>query len=356
MNLRTPLLLFGIFLALIAIFFALQFFGVQTPKERRETEKYLLASLHKGKDRFAIIPAADFTHVLIERVSDGKEEKIEFRRKASGDGKTAGPWEMVLPRKLRVSTRAVDMLIEQLVEAQKDVKAELEKDLSLYGLDKPTVTISLTRDVKDKEGNKTGTQTIRVSFGKTSPHKDDPLIYAVTSEDPDRPAAVPKSRVERALSTVHDFRDKDLLGSTLNVTGVRLAGQGRKPLELVKDKDRDWLFVEPKLGEADSRATDDLLFALSDIRVARNEDFVDDGPLDEAKLARYGLTPDKATAVATFRTKGSGDKETKETTLLIGTRLAGRGRLVGPRRRGRASGAGNGGLPERELLCPPGRG
>ncbi len=337
MNLRTPLILFGVLLVLIAVFFGLQFFGYQTPVERKETEKYLLASLRKGKDRFAVVPAADFTQVVITRTNlDGSTERIEFRRKPAEQGKGVGPWEMVAPRKVRVSTRAVDSLIEQLADAQKDLQADLEKDLSLYGLDKPSVVVTLTRDVKDKDGNKTGTQEIAVSFGKTSPHKEDPLIYALTSEAPNRPVAVPKNRVDRALGTVNDFRDKDLLGSAINVQGVRVAKAGSKPLELTKERDRDWKFVEPKYGDADSRAADALVNALSDIRVARNEDFVDDGPLDEAKLAKYGVTPERATATATFRVKSPTESTEKSSTLLIGQRdsehenrlLAGRGGLL----------------------------
>lgn len=337
MNLRTPLILFGILLGLIALFFGLQFFGYRTPVERKEAEKYLLASLRQGKEKFAVIPAADFTQVVITRTNaDGSTERIEFRRKPTEEGKGVGAWEMVAPRKVRVSTRAVDSLIEQLTDAQKDVQADLGNDLSLYGLDKPSVIVSLTRDVKDKEGKKTGTQEITVSFGKTSPHKEDPLIYALTSDAPTRPVAVPKNRVDRALGTVHDFRDKDLLGSSINVQGVRLEGAGKKPLELVRVQDRNWKFVEPKLGEADTRAADDLLNALSDIRVTRNEDFVDDGPLDDAKLAKYGVTPEKATAKATFRVKSPTDPAEKTTTLLIGQRdterdhrlLAGRGGLL----------------------------
>ncbi|MCS6976488.1 MAG: DUF4340 domain-containing protein [Gemmatales bacterium] len=323
MNLRTPLILFGVLLILIAVFFGLQFFGYQTPVERKESEKYLLASLRRGKERFAVVPAADFTQVVITRTNDdGSAERIEFRRKPSEDGKGVGPWEMVAPKKVRVSTRAVDSLIEQLADAQKDLQADLGKDLSLYGLDKPSVTVTLTRDVKDKEGKKTGTEELTVSFGKTSPHKEDPLIYAMTSEAPNKPVAVPKNRVDRALGSVNDFRDKELLGSAINVQGVRVAKAGEKPMELARVHNRDWKFVEPKYGEADTRAADDLVNALSDIRVARNEDFVDDGPLDEAKLSKYGVTPEKATATATFRVKSPTDTAEKTSTLLIGQRDA----------------------------------
>jgi len=322
MNLRTPLILFGVLLGLIAVFFGLQFFGYQTPVERKESEKYLLPALHKGKDKFATVPAADFSQVTIERTSgDGKPEVLEFKRKSSGEGKSAGAWELVGDRKLRISTRAVDNLIEQIADAQKDPKADLSSDLSAYGLDKPTAKVTLIRELKDKEGNKTGTETHVVTLGSTSPHKVDPQIYVLTSHSPKKPVAVAKNRLDRALAPLNEFRDKDLLGSSLNVTGVRLGGTSRKPLELSKSDGRDWRFVEPKIGDADPKSADDLVNALSGIRVEKNDDFVADLPPNDAKLAEYGLSEDGAPFVVTFKHKGD-SQGAQDVTLLIGQRDA----------------------------------
>lgn len=321
MNLRTPLILFGVLLGLVAVFFGLQFYGFQTPVERKEKEKWLLGSLHESKEKFARVPAADFTHVTIERTIDGKPEKLEFKRKPGPDAKATN-WEMVAPKQLRISSRAVDNLIEQFSDAEKDKKTELKADLAQYGLDKPTATVTLQRDLKDKEGKKTGEQTLVVHLGKATPQKTDPLIYATTSEEPKKAVAVPKNRVDRALGPLNEFREKELLGSTINVIGVRVAGAGRKALELEKPDGKEWKFKEPKLGDTDTKAADDLLNGLSGVRVEKNEDFVDDGPLDDAKLAKYGLADDKAAFAVTFRHKGDEPNTSKEDMLLIGARDA----------------------------------
>jgi len=60
---------------------------------------------------------------------------------------------------------------------------------------------------------------------------------------------------------------------------------------------------------------------LSTIKVERNEDFVEDGKLDAAKLAKYGLAEGKAAYTFTVRRKSPDNpKETVAETLLVGAK------------------------------------
>jgi hypothetical protein len=157
-----------------------------------------------------------------------------------------------------------------------------------------------------------------LSFGEEGPGKD-PIVYAVSSEAPKQPVAIKKNRVDKAFAALDDFRDKSLFGSSFDINGVSIAGANRKGLELQKENDRDWVYKEPKLGDADNQAVQDYLLAVTGIKVEKNDDFVADGKMDDAALAKYGLAEGKATYVVTTKRKSpENSKETITETLLIG--------------------------------------
>jgi hypothetical protein len=300
MNIKTTLILFGVLCLALGVFAILQIFEVLTPAELEEKEKYLLPSLN---DTFSKVKTEDFTRLSVERAAEGKDlaMRLEFEK----EGKD---WRMVAPAKVRTDSSAVTRLIDQLVTARKEKGAKLGKNLADYGLDQPRVTVTLYRG--DKETT--------VKLGQELPGKD-AVVYAVTSDAPKAPTAISKSSIDKAFASVADFRDKKLFGSSFDVQALRLAPAGQQAIEFEK-ADRDWRFKEPKLGEADAKAVDDLNLNVTGIAVEKTSDFIADGPFDDAALAKYGLTKDKANTIIIRRKSPDDAKKMVEETLLIGAR------------------------------------
>jgi len=300
MNLKTTLILFGVLVILLGGFALLQIFNVLTPEERKERERYLLASLH---DKYKPVDMKDFTRVVVERAgqSGGKDERFVFE-------KTGDDWKLTSPKSIRTDTSAVTQLVSGLMNAERIKYIELERDLGKYGLESPRVTVTLYR----------GDQETVVKLGDTGPEKD-PTVYVVTSDEPKQPTAVKKSAVEKAFASLDDFRSKRLFGSSFDVQGVRVAAAGKKAYEFEK-ADRDWKFKEPKLGGADDRGVDDLVASVTGISVEKTADFVADGPFDAAALAKYGLDKDKASAITVRRKSPTEPTKIVEETLWIGAR------------------------------------
>jgi hypothetical protein len=299
MNVKTTLILFGLLCVVLGGFALFQILGIKTTEEREHSSRYLVASFH---DKFKPVEAKDFTRVVVERTSkDGKAERFEFE-------KTGDDWKMVAPKAVRTDNSAVIQLVNQIMSAERVKYLDLERDLAKYGLEDPRVTVTLYR----------GDQETVVKFGDLGPEKD-PTVYALASDDAKQPAAVKKSAVDKVFAGLDDFRDKRLFGSSFDVQGVRVAAAGKKPFEFEK-VDRDWKFKEPKLGDAESRGVDDLVHDVTAIQVDKPADFVADGPFDEAALAKYGLSKDKASTITVRRKSPTEPTKTVEESLLIGVK------------------------------------
>lgn len=301
MNFRTTGILFGLLAAgLVTFFFVMR---MQTPAEREKAGKWLFPSLNDEKNA---AKTSDFTRVVIDRTGDKKEpEHLEFTRQGSF-------WRMAAPKTVRADASAVDRLIDQVAHAQKPSSPSKAKSASLgeYGLDNPAVKVTLYK----------GEQAFTLALGKQTEQKD-PLVFVASSEAPQTPVPITKSQLDKAFASVTDFRDKSLFGSSFDISALHIAGANRKPLELQKENDKDWVYKEPKLGDADNQAVQDYLLAVTGIKVEKNDDFVADGKMDDAALAKYGLGEGKAAYVVTTKRKSPEDaKETITETLLIGAR------------------------------------
>ncbi len=307
MNVRTTIILFGLLIGGLGVFGVMQWLGVQTPEERKESAKWLLPSL---KDKFKPAKDDDFTRVVLERgLKDAnKKERLEFVKEGT-------EWRMVAPRTARVESSAMtgfSGVINQLMNAEVDKYAGLSPSLAEYGIDNPSAKITLYRG--DKEST--------VTIGDQGPQKD-PQVYVVTSERTE-PLAVKKSAISKVFAPVEEFRSKDLFTTTFDVVGLKLTGPDRK-MELEKVDDKDWKFKEPVLGDADNSALEDIVRNLATVRVEKNSDFVADGP--KLDLARYGLNEDQATLSVTITHKPRADKPDDKKkkgpateTLIIGSR------------------------------------
>lgn len=300
MKIRSTVILFGLFAAALLTFAAFQWLGVKTGDEAKHADRFVFPSLNPynskkespdqpsdpmaqfGKTRPKGPQQAqpeEFTRLIIERHRNDskKAEKLEFNRVQVGK---ASKWMLITPVKVRTDDAAVTNLIRSLISLEKQKSREAGRDLSKLGLDNPDTTVTLTRGDKD----------YMLSLGATGPATKEPVYFSSSTEWQGKPFLLTKSKIEKLFDEIANFREKSLITSSFGLTGVKLAGTARSAMELNKDK--DWTFKEPAIGEADTPATDEYTRQLSAIKIERNEDFIVDSA-DAAKLAQHGVTDDK---------------------------------------------------------------
>jgi hypothetical protein len=325
MNFKTTYILFGLLAGLLAVLALNQLLGIQSPKDQ---SAWVFPKLNGGKN---VIRANDIDTVEIERTG-AKPVKLLFYRGAQG-------WRSKEPS-VRLDGFAVDRLINQVVQAKKDEKADLTSDLNRFGLDSPPTVVTLKKSGGDQEwklniGNESVTGT---EFEK--------LVYVTTSDQPKEPMAVRRSELDTVFKDLNDFRSKSLLAdSAIDMTVVKLQEPKREEVSLEKTSDSHWRFAKPAFGDADyegepaapgaasttpQRITgvQGLLQAVADLRVDSNEDFGDIG-VSDADLAAKGVEKGKERLRIEVKRQSSlgGDekKEPVEETLLIGNKADDKG-------------------------------
>ena len=254
------------------------------------------------------------------------EEKVKFVR--VGDGK----WEMAEPFAGKADSFAVQALVGDLFRAKPVKYAELTDNLSLHGLDKPTVRVTLKSEGK--------TETVNV--GLTTIGGDTAVTFVTTSSNPKRPLAVRRSDLAGlfresargkdgpawALAKwLADYRPRKLLAADARDPMTELQEvkikAGGKEVELKRGPAGAWVFANPKdWGEADDLGDSapqpatapftgvrPLLNALNSLQ-AGPEDYME----RPADLVQYGLKPGDP-GIVTVEVKGkSGPPE----VLLFG--------------------------------------
>ena len=86
-------------------------------------------------------------------------------------------WKMEKPVEARADSGAVDRMIDDLLSARKDGKNDVPKNLAELGLDKPSVTVTLSR----KDGTK-----YTVSLGNVTLGGIDAKVFALSSDNPNQ--------------------------------------------------------------------------------------------------------------------------------------------------------------------------
>lgn len=326
MKIRSTVILFLLFAAALLVFAAFQWLGVKTGDESKHAERFVFPTLNpynpkkeapeQPNDPMAQMAAKktkgpqqaqpeEFTRLVIERHrgDNKKTEKVEFNRVQVGKG---SKWMLVTPVKVRTDDVAVTNLIRSLITLEKQKSREAGRDYSKLGLDNPDTTVTLTRGDKDYV----------LSLGSTGPATKDPIYFASSTEWAGKPFVLTKSKIDKLFDEVANFREKSLISSSFGLTGLKLTGAARTPMELSKDK--DWIFKEPVIGAADTAATDEYTRQLSTIKIERNEDYVVDNA-DAAKLAQYGVSDEKPAYALTI-TQSPIDPKDKPTVeqLLVG--------------------------------------
>ncbi len=302
MNSRITVLFFGLLLS------TLWLFGL------------LVAQRRVGGDRSYIAPSLRETGLKIDKVvvkrNDKDKETVVFV-------KVNDFWYLKNDKQqVKVEGNQIDKLVDQIRDAKPDDTADVTKDAKTYGLDDPSLIVTLFG--KSKEGDK----EVKFFVGKTS--ADKAFTYVSSSDKDNKIFAVPSSSVERLMfKNANYLRQKRLYDFVdANVSSVSIK-QGKQELALKRGDGNTWMFVKPNLGIAGfSKDADEpkkaeakgaavlsvksLLDAIVTVRVDDDDDFI---PLG-TDLASYGLEKDKAHMQVDIHTVEK--KEAATESLLIG--------------------------------------
>lgn len=315
----NPKTIYGLFAALIGLL------GVAA---------ILLLTGGGSGDESLLLPAAkslkatDIETLVVER-SAPKAETYEFRRI---DDKR---WKLEKPIDARADGPAIDRVIDDLLALRKEGKNEPSRKLAEFGLEKPSLTVTLTA----KGGKKTTIGLGAVTLGGASA-----AVFATSSERPGLAIPVRKSSLSSLIKTdgneatsagellraLADFRGKDLLlaGAGFNpsegVTSVKIT-EGANEIVLAKGAEGGWKFEKPSgYGPADAKGdgggaeasggVEGLILALAAIKPTNAEDLVD----APAELEKFGLAKDKISGPTVTVTRKVDKGDLKSETLYIG--------------------------------------
>lgn len=192
-------------------------------------------------------------------------------------------WRLTKPVDAPADEPVVKALVTAITGAQVQKSLdEVPPDLSPFGLDKPSTTITL--------GTKSGALP-PIAVGKNTTIGARTYVRKGTEPKIYLTASTLQTSINKQA---RDLRDKQLLDfKDDDVTRVDIAKPGAPPLTLTR-KDRDAWTIQP--GDYPADATE-MRSYLSSLRTTRATDFPDDSPAD---LEKYGLaTPRLTVTVAT---------------------------------------------------------
>ncbi len=210
--------------------------------------------------------------------------------------KSGDEWRLTEPLKADADQTAVSNLINSIASAEVSNSFETkDKDLGVYGLDKPTATVTLTlEDGTAVPAIKIGKKT-SVGYSAYVAKGDEGKVYVTSASFRYGMDKKVKDLREKRLFT---FKDDE-------VRKISIVRSGEKDIELVKQGDK-WEIAKPGNYPADGNQVRTLL---SSLRSLRATDFIDDSP---EELAKYGL-----------------DKPQLIVTLFLGKDMARKSVLVG---------------------------
>lgn len=239
-------------LLLLAVGLGAYAYFVERPAQQRESQKATLLDIERDAVEDVNLTYSD-REIHLEKSPDGH-------------------WHIVAPLEADADQQAVKNLVDAIVNAE--VTKTIDDpgdDLSPYGFDNPTVTITL----KLQDGTKVpalivGDQT-PIGFKAYARKEGDPKLYLTTGAF--------HSGVKKELK---DVRDKTILSFTDDeVQAIALTRNGSPAVRLERN-DGQWSIAEPAPYKADPAEVRSFLSALRGIRA---QDFVD----APEPLRTYGL-------------------------------------------------------------------
>ncbi len=215
----------------------------------------------------------------------GDIQKIELKRR---DGEPTvleknkeGQWAIVAPKPYRADQDTVSSMVSTLASLNADRTVEDQAaDLSPYGLDKPSLEVTLT--LKDgKTAKLLVGDEVPTGSGSFVKADGDPKIYTVAQYN--------KSTFDKSLN---DLRDRRLVVFEQDkITRVELVSQGQT-IEFGKNTKGDWAILKPKPMRADGIQVDEL------IRKLREAKFDPSISAEDAKKAASAFASGKTVGLA----------------------------------------------------------
>ena len=188
-----------------------------------------------------------------------------------GDG-----WKITRPEAAKGDRNAINLLLGSLREAKlSEIVQKPAKDPGRYGLDKPTLTVTVTV----KEGDKERTSVVKLArgAGETS--------YGYLSSG-DFIFSIPTETIADIQPTFLSLKDRSLLSfSTDEVTRVDITVGDTA--YTFKKKRGTWKMTEPERAKVDADSMDALLIAIGDLSygkvLADKQDALKEWGLDEPR-------------------------------------------------------------------------
>jgi hypothetical protein len=269
------------------------------------------------------------------------EQRLVFIK--TGDGK----WEQKEPYPAKLDGFAVDGVVRDLFRAKPVPYPDLTTNLTLHGLDKPTLRVTLSK----------GEKSATVNLGLTTIGGDKAVTFVTTSAYPKTPVAVRRSDLASLFKDgargkdgpawetarwLADYRQRRLLGGDLRDPATDAASlkmtAGGKEFALSRGDNGVWTFVGPAgWGEADDLGDSNpqqatapftgvrpLISALAGLQASTADDYIEK-PED---LAKFGLNPGNP-AVVRVELAGKG---TPPEVVYLGKPIEENGKPVVPTR------------------------
>ena len=251
MKFRTTLILFAVFLFLIAVVFLLDF---MTRSKSDEEEKLI-----------------GFSSDDVQKITFKKEDGIiTFLKDEKGE------WLITVPIEAKADKHEVSRLAEDFSELRLERVVEEEpEDLSKYNIPQREITLWY----KDKS------EPLKILIGMENPL--DSTFFAKREDEP-RIVLIPGHLKSLMEKKVVDFRQKDVFRFERDeVKSIRLRAKN-KQWEALKRED-EWHFEKPVKALAQKSKIDDILDSLSNLKA---KEFISEEK-NEGELKKYKLdTPE----------------------------------------------------------------
>jgi hypothetical protein len=215
---------------------------------------------NKAKQAEAGKPSADAASApKILAIPQDQITKLEIRKAGADDivvERKSGTWQLTAPKPLAADSDAVSSMASAFATLNGDrLIEEKAADLAQYGLEKPSIEITITRkDGKSREiliGDEVPTGS-----GFYAKLQDDPRVFTI--------ASYTKSSLDKSAK---DLRDKRLL--TFNsdkLTRVELLAKGQN-IEFGKNNQNDWQILKPSPLRADGGQVEELIRKLHEAKM-----------------------------------------------------------------------------------------
>ncbi|MEE9390619.1 MAG: DUF4340 domain-containing protein [Candidatus Aminicenantaceae bacterium] len=247
MKFKTTIILFAVFLVLLATILLFEFKG---KGEEDEQEKLVALS------------SDEVTKIIFKK----PDETLTFEIDEEGEWLIKDPLEAKADKYEvnRLAENFSDLRIERVVE-------EMSEDAGKYEI--PQKEISLY--FKDKE------QPVKILIGMENPLDN---TFFAKREDEERVVLVPSHLKSLMEKKIFDFRKKDIFNfETDNVKNIKL--RAKKIQWEAQQKEAEWFLTKPAGALAKSSQINDILSSLSNLKA---KEFVSEDKTKE-EIKKYGL-------------------------------------------------------------------